>query len=95
MVAWVMNRLQEGSSNLYRIFTVHNLDFFIILSSLACIIGSHSQSNYPLTNVSFPRYLILLFTKLSRFLGVVVVGEDGRLREGSNRTQLGPGGGAA
>lgn len=65
-----MNRLQEGSSNLDRIFTGHNLDFLIILSSLACIIGSHGQSTYmyPVANGSLALYLILLFERLFDFL---------------------------
>lgn len=40
----------QGSINLDRIFTGHDLDFFIMLSSLACIIGSHGQSNYHMAN---------------------------------------------
>ena len=41
----------DGSANLDDIFKTQNLDFFIMFSSLACIVGNRGQSNYAAANM--------------------------------------------
>ena len=41
----------DGSANLDEIFKTQELDFFIMFSSLACIVGNRGQSNYAAANM--------------------------------------------
>ncbi|KAL8787621.1 MAG: hypothetical protein Q9195_007667 [Heterodermia aff. obscurata] len=41
----------DGSANLDDIFRTQDLDFFIMFSSLACIVGNRGQSNYAAANM--------------------------------------------
>jgi hybrid polyketide synthase/nonribosomal peptide synthetase ACE1 len=40
----------QGSNNLDRVFYEEKLDFFILFSSLACVVGNPGQSNYATAN---------------------------------------------
>ncbi|KAJ4386024.1 hypothetical protein N0V93_008915 [Gnomoniopsis smithogilvyi] len=41
----------QGSKNLDELFSTTKLDFFILFSSLACVVGSKGQSNYGAANL--------------------------------------------
>ena len=46
----VMRPKVEGSINLDRIFSDVNLDFFVLISSINCVIGNLGQANYAAAN---------------------------------------------